>query len=382
MPSPRPLKTRRAAGDRRRRRLWWTAAAIIVFAVIGAFVDSDDDEQSGSAVPEAGPSSTSGVPTSEPTTAARTDTSPTPPPTSTETASPGTALAMLAELEVKGRAPKTGYDREFFGWRDDTDRNGCDTRNDVLRRDLRDITLQHSGCVVLGGRLTSKFSGDTFDFIRGDGNNIDIDHLVSLSNAWQTGAQSFDAATAVEFGNDPLNLLAVESRLNAQKGDSDAATWLPPRKPYRCEYVSRQIAVKRKYELWVVPAEKEAMIRVLSACDDEPAFTSDASWPSTSGGDITSYVDAPTKNGSGSSGSGRSSSGGSGPGGSGSGTSSNGSGAKSDSRGSGGSGPGSGTGGAYKNCTEARDRGGAPVHVGEPGYGSHLDLDGDGIGCE
>lgn len=252
----------------------------------------------------------------------------------------------------------------------------------MLRRDLRDITLQHSGCVVLGGRLTSKFSGDTFDFIRGDDNNIDIDHLVALSNAWQTGAQSFDAATAVEFGNDPLNLLAVEPRLNAQKGDGDAATWLPPRKPYRCEYVSRQIAVKRKYELWVVPAEKEAMIRVLSACDDEPAFTSDASWPSTSGGDIASYVDAPTKNGSSSSGSGRSSSGGSGPGGSGTGASSNGSAAKSDSRGSGGSGPGSGTGGAYKNCTEARDRGGAPVHVGEPGYGSHLDRDGDGIGCE
>ncbi|MCT1873587.1 HNH endonuclease family protein [Brevibacterium luteolum] len=183
MPSPRPLKTRRAAGDRRRHRLWWTAAAIIVFAVIGAFVDSDDDEQSGSAVPEAGPSSISGVPTSEPTAAAGTDASPTLPPTSTETAAPGSALAMLAELEVKGRAPKTGYDREFFGWRDDTDRNGCDTRNDVLRRDLRDITLQHSGCVVLGGRLTSKFSGDTFDFIRGDGNNIDIDHLVALSNA-------------------------------------------------------------------------------------------------------------------------------------------------------------------------------------------------------
>lgn len=358
-------------------------------AVIGAFTDSGPDEPNATVATEAtAEATTASVSAAQTPNPAGTSASPTPSETPLPEAKTGTALAMLAELEVKGRAPKTGYERDFFGWRDDTDRNGCDTRNDVLRRDLRDITLRRSGCVVLGGTLSSKFSGETFDFIRGDGNNIDIDHIVSLSNAWQTGAQSFDASTAVEFGNDPLNLLAVESRLNAQKSDSDAATWLPPHKPYRCEYVARQIAVKHKYELWVVPPEKEAMIRVLSSCDDEPAFASAAEWPSAHGGDVDGYAEAPgtkARSQQGSSGSGGSGGSGAGSGksmgsGSGSGRSS-GSGSGSGSSG-GGSGPGSGPGGAYKNCTEARDRGGAPVHVGEPGYGSHLDRDGDGIGCE
>ncbi|MBU8578342.1 HNH endonuclease family protein [Brevibacterium luteolum] len=285
MSSPPSLRPSMQAGNRKRRRLWWTAFAIVVFAVIGALVDSDDDEQPGSAVPEAAPSTTAAAPAREPATAASTSATPTPSPTSTDEASPGTALAMLAELEVKGRAPKTGYDRDAFAWRQDTDANGCDTRNDVLRRDLTGITLKSTGCVVLAGSLTSPFTGETFDFIRGPGNNIDIDHLVSLSNAWQTGAQRLDASELIEFGNDPLNLLAVESSLNSQKGDGDAATWLPPAKSYRCEYVSRQIAIKHKYRLWVVPPEKEAMRRVLSDCPDEPAFTADVSWPGQREGD-------------------------------------------------------------------------------------------------
>lgn len=353
-------------------------------AVIGAFADSGSDEPHATVATEAtAEATTASVPAAQTPNPAGTSASPTPSETPLPEAKTGTALAILAELEVKGRAPKTGYDRDFFGWRNDTDRNGCDTRNDVLRRDLRGITLRRSGCVVLGGTLGSKFSGETFDCIRGDGNNIDIDHIVSLSNAWQTGARSFDASTAVEFGNDPRNLLAVESWLNAQKGDSEAATWLPPHKPYRCEYVARQIAVKHKYELWVVPPEKEAMIRVLSSCDDQPAFASAAEWPSARGGDVDGYAEAPgTKALSQQSSSGSGGSGGSGAGSGKSKGSGSGSGRSSGSGSGSGSGPGSGPGGAYRNCTEARDRGGAPVHVGEPGYGSHLDRDGDGIGCE
>lgn len=361
MSSPPSLRPAVPMRNRKRRRLWWTAFAIVVFAVIGALVDSDDDEQPGSAVPEAAPSTTAAAPASEPATAASTSATPTPSPTRTDEASPGTALAKLAELEVKGRAPKTGYDRDAFAWRQDTDANGCDTRNDVLRRDLTGITLKSTGCVVLAGSLTSPFTGETFDFIRGPGNNIDIDHLVSLSNAWQTGAQRLDAAELIEFGNDPLNLLAVESSLNAQKGDGDAATWLPPHKAYRCEYVSRQIAIKHKYRLWVVPPEKEAMQRVLTNCPDEPAFTADVSWPGQREGDVASFSDDTAPR--------------SGPdSGGGSGSSSEDSGADA--------GPGSGPGGAFKNCTEARERGGAPVRRGDPGYGSHLDRDGDGVGCE
>ena len=324
--------------------------------------------------------------TAEATTASATA-EPSPTPEATETAEPsrdreaedaesGSALLMLHELEVKGRAPKTGYDRDLFGWRDDTDRNGCDTRNDVLRRDLTDLTLKTGGCVVLGGTLTSDFTGDTFDFIRGDGNNIDIDHIVSLSNAWQTGAQQLTDAERVELGNDPVNLLAVESSVNRSKGDGDAATWLPPNKGYRCEYVARQIQVKHDYDLWVTPPEFDAMERLLLDCDED-AFGSD-DWPGRGGGDVSETVSGSSGGSSGSSG-GSSGSGGASSGGSGSGSS--GSGGSTGSSSGGGSSAGSGSV-YFENCTAARDAGAAPVYVGDPGYASHLDRDGDGVGCE
>ena len=289
---------------------------------------------------------------------------------------PGTALAMLEELKVKGRAPKTGYDADLFKWRSDADHNGCDTRNDVLRRDLRDITIKvgTKGCVVIAGDLNDKYKGETYAFDR-DPNNIDVDHIIARSNAWQTGAAKFDEDTLKEFGNDPLNLLAVSSSLNRQKGDGDAATWLPPAKSYRCEYVARQIAIKHKYDLWVVKAEKSAMKRVLSTCSNRPAFTKDVAWPEPGEGDnVKTAEDASKKKASSSKkpSSKRKSS-------SGSGANSAGSSSRSS-----GTRSGSGSSGSvyFKNCTAARDAGAAPVHRGEPGYASHLDRDGDGVGCE
>jgi hypothetical protein len=89
---------------------------------------------------------------------------------------------------------------------------------------------------------------------------------VALSDAWQKGAQKLSFASRVQFANDPLNLLAVDGPTNSSKGDSDAATWLPPNKAYRCAYVARQVAVKRKYQLWVTSAERDAIARVLKAC--------------------------------------------------------------------------------------------------------------------
>ncbi|MCT2083186.1 excalibur calcium-binding domain-containing protein [Dermabacter hominis] len=203
-------------------------------------------------------------------------------PAGQQAAPTGTALAQLRTLEVKGRAPKTGYDRESFGWRDDVDRNGCDTRNDILRRDLKNITTKAGtqGCVVLSGRVDSPYSGSSYDFVRNP-TNTDIDHVVALSDAWQSGASSWDAQKKIAFANDPLNLLAVESTLNRQKGDGDAATWLPPHKPYRCEYVARQVALKAKYGLWVKPAEAEAIERVLTACPDMKAYDQNVQPPAT-----------------------------------------------------------------------------------------------------
>jgi len=180
------------------------------------------------------------------------------------------AIEIIETLAVKGRAAKTGYDRSSFShWRD-PDRNGCDARNDTLRRDLTNLVIKSdsNGCKVLGGVLADPYSGKNIDFVFG-ASLVDIDHVVALSNAWQTGAFQFTSEIRLQFANDPLNLLAVSASLNRQKGDGDAATWLPPTKSYRCQYVARQIAVKKKYGLWLTKPEKVAMSTLLAKCPKE-----------------------------------------------------------------------------------------------------------------
>ena len=182
-----------------------------------------------------------------------------------------TASSVLSSLPVKGRAPKTGYTRAQFGqtWAD-VDRNGCDTRNDMLKRDLTNITykVKTRDCVVLTGVLLDRYSGETINFVRGNVTSMEvqIDHVIALSNAWQTGAFKLTVLQRTALANDPMNLFAVKGRLNLQKSDGDAATWLPPLKSFRCAYVAQQIAVKAKYSLWVTAPEKEAMTRILAAC--------------------------------------------------------------------------------------------------------------------
>jgi hypothetical protein len=194
-----------------------------------------------------------------------------PPVTKTPTNITGAANLALEKLAVKGRAPKTDYAREQFsdGW---ATVDGCDMRNWILRRDMTDLKLAKDSCVVLSGKLNDPYTGKIINFKRGSGTSqkIQIDHVVALSNAWQTGAQNIDVGLRAEFANDPLNLLAADGPANQQKGDADAATWLPPNKVYRCRYVARQIAVKQKYHLWVTAAEKSAMQRQLSACPGQP----------------------------------------------------------------------------------------------------------------
>ena len=155
----------------------------------------------------------------------------------------GLAMAVLDTLPVKGRAPKTGYMRAQFGQRwADVDRNGCDTRNDILNRDLTSIIykVKTRDCVVLSGMLVDRYSGETINFLRGNITSmaVQIDHVVALSNAWQTGAFKLSADQRKALANDPLNLFAVKGRLNSQKGDGDAATWLPPLKSFRCAFVA------------------------------------------------------------------------------------------------------------------------------------------------
>ncbi len=185
------------------------------------------------------------------------------------------ALEQLESLEVKGRAPKTGYDRRNYGpaWSDDVSveggHNGCDTRNDILRRDLTEITIRPGthDCLVESGTLLDPYTGNTINFVRGPrSGEVHIDHIVALADSWQKGAQSWSDDVRRDFANDPRNLIAVGAAPNQQKGASDAATWLPPNKAHRCDYVTSIVDVKAAYGLWVTAAEKEALHRELMLC--------------------------------------------------------------------------------------------------------------------
>jgi hypothetical protein len=188
-----------------------------------------------------------------------------------------TAVALLGTLPIKGKSPLTGYARTaMFGtaWLD-VDRNGCDTRNDILQRDLTGITLS-GRCKVMSGHLLSPYTGQDVDFVRGNTTSlaVQIDHVVALANAWQTGAQKLSQAQRVALANDPINLFAVDGRSNSQKGAGDTATWLPSAKAFRCTYVGHQVSVKATYGLWVTQAEHDAMTRVLDGCQGQRAVSS------------------------------------------------------------------------------------------------------------
>lgn len=179
-----------------------------------------------------------------------------------------TSISALAKLKVRALGSQTGYDRDYFsdGW---GNIGGCDARNHVLWRDLTNITWRSNGnCLVATGTLRDPYTGKVIQFVRGVRTSIavQIDHVVSLSNAWKTGAASASATTRYNLYNDPLNLLAVDGPTNGSKSDSDASQWLPPNRAYHCAYVSRQVAVKVKYRLWVTTAEKTAMTKVLRTC--------------------------------------------------------------------------------------------------------------------
>ncbi len=180
----------------------------------------------------------------------------------------GTALAALEELAVKGRAPKTGYERTQFGngW---AKVNGCSTRDIILYRDLENVVLDGE-CIVKSGTLNDQYTGQVINFSREKSAEVQIDHIVALSDAWQKGAQNITPEMRKQLANDPLNLLSVSGKENQTKSDSDASSWLPKNKAFRCMYVARQIAVKQKYALWVTESEKQSMSQVLTSCLSEP----------------------------------------------------------------------------------------------------------------
>ncbi|MBT8160256.1 MULTISPECIES: HNH endonuclease family protein [Arthrobacter] len=182
----------------------------------------------------------------------------------------GLAVDALDTLPVKGRAAKDDYRREEFGqaWLD-VDRNGCDTRNDILRRDLESVEFTAgSTCKVASGTLREPYVGHDVQFRRGAESSaaVQIDHVVALGDAWQKGARQLTPKQRQSLANDPVNLIAVDGPANVKKSASDAASWLPANKRFRCHYVARQVSVKVAYRLWVTQAEKDAMRRVLDSC--------------------------------------------------------------------------------------------------------------------
>jgi len=180
------------------------------------------------------------------------------------------ASELLEKLEVKGRAPKTGYSREKFydGW---PNIDGCSLRQRIIKREFGDSAVL-DGCDVVAGEFDEPYTGQHMIFkSRKEITALQIDHVVALSDAWQKGAQYKDEDTRYAIATDPLNLLAVDGPANQQKSDGDAATWLPKNKKFRCQYVARQVSVKYKYGLWVTQAEKDAILRILSACPNEPS---------------------------------------------------------------------------------------------------------------
>ena len=425
--APAPLAKKSAT----QKRVAWAAAVLVAVLVVAALLVRKPDSSQNTArpAPAAAPITGSPVTTTAVTTASASPSAPSVPssPSSTVRSPATTALAAapllaaprpvslvstvsaaqaavtaLQKLRVAGRAPKTGYSRAQFGqtWTDDTivdgGHNGCDTRNDILRRDLRQVAVRagSQGCSVTSGTLTDPYTGKALAFSSRNAAAVQIDHVVALSNAWQTGAQALLPSQRQDLANDPINLQATAGAINQAKGDGDAATWLPPNKSYRCTYVARQVAVKAKYGLWVTVAERNTISTVLTACGATPAtpLPPRAQAPSTSRAPAPPVVHAtvpltPTRTTT-----------------------------VSAPRTTVIAPPTTAVqqipvqttpapvtttessteavettveattpddaGAYYKNCAAARAAGVAPLHRGDPGYRAGLDRDDDGIACE
>ena len=178
------------------------------------------------------------------------------------------ARDLIGKVATKGRGAKTGYARDKFGyaWADSVDdvpwgRNGCDTRNDMLKRDGQDVEYRSgSNCVIVSMTIYDPYTGKTIEWTKAQAAKVQIDHVMPLSYDWQMGASRWSESKRKQIANDPLNLIPVDGATNGSKGDSGPATWLPPRREIRCSYAVRFAQVSLKYDLPVTTADKEAML--------------------------------------------------------------------------------------------------------------------------
>ncbi|WEV42677.1 HNH endonuclease family protein [Bifidobacterium sp. ESL0682] len=182
----------------------------------------------------------------------------------------GPVAQVLSTLTVDDHPNTYGYNRDSFGYNTtDDDGDGCTIRDDILKRDMTDVKYKApSTCKVKYGTLQEPYTGKTIHFVRGKQTSaaVQIDHVVALENAWQSGAKKWDSAKKLQYGNDPYNLLAVDGPANQEKSSASAAYWLPSNRAFQCSYVARQVGVKQKYNLTVTTAEKQAISKVLRTC--------------------------------------------------------------------------------------------------------------------
>ncbi len=273
-------------------------------------------------------------------------------------------LDLLDTLPIEERVPDLGIDSDPFGegWAD-LDSDGCDTRNEILARDLTDAAFKEGtdDCEVISGGLADPYMGTPLRLHNGTGvpSSIQVDHVVSLGDAWQKGGKHLTEDLRIEFANDPLNLLVVDGRASIQKRGRDAAAWLPANEAFRCDYVSTQVLVKAKYSLWVTQPERDAIADVLTSCIEQEeaeaarlaeeaeaarlaeeaeaarlAEEAEAARLAEEAEAAHLAEEAALENV------------------------------------------------FYANCTEARAAGVTPIYEGQPGYSLRLDRDRDGIACE
>lgn len=243
---------------RRRRALAVVLAALVISAVAGVLIWQEKANQISSPSPTWRAEPTSGQA----------------PPPVTPDGRYDLARRQLKALQVRGWDRTSDFKRYQFGqaWSDDVNvefgHNGCNTRDDILRRDLKNLVVRPFTCFAQSGTLNDPYSGVTIDFVRSPetSNAVEIDHVVALADAWYKGARTWDPQRRLDFANDPRNLLAVSPKANFDKAFRDAASWLPPNEAFRCDFVARQIDVKTAYGLWLSAKEKNALTDVLSRC--------------------------------------------------------------------------------------------------------------------
>ena len=258
--SIRPQRSAANPRARRRQPRWPVIALAIFLAAVALLVVTSwlaSDRSGASPTPSATPGST------------------TPPATvpAGSITSPATAIAALDTLVIADGYGAPDYDRDLFGQRwADVDRNGCDTRNDMLARDLADPSFKPGtrDCKVLTGTLTDPYSGASIEFVNGPDTSprVQIDHIVALAWAWRQGAHEWSPEQRETFANDPRNLRASGEATNQAKSDSGPSRWLPPAPELQCRFVMEWTTVVVDYNLSINIDDRDAAQRVLTSCPD------------------------------------------------------------------------------------------------------------------